>query len=212
MSEQKQEQAKKEPQAVQAERVENLQPSNQPSSVEPSVKKEDVEKSSGESTVLSLDASLDPSEKFFGELAPLARVLLHAIGVLDEETRLVAGRSPLNALRVVAQQKEALLTQHDLQLLRLKGKTDDFSVFVSRLDEGVRARLRALYSRFEEALRKNGLRLKAALASSEMLLAALSEAAQAESVKGPQLYTPQGRLSETDSVSFSRSIASESEV
>ncbi len=169
------------------------------------------------------------SEKAFGELAPLARVVSQATRVLDEETRMVSARSPLSALRVIAQQKEALLTQHDLQILRLQGlatpvkidhktddktddKTGDLSAFVSKMDQGARTRLRALYSRFEKALRQNGLRLKAALASSEMLLAALSEAAQAEGDQGPQLYTSQGRLSETDSVSFSRSVASESEV
>ena len=59
-------------------------------------------------------------EKSFGELAPLARVVLLATSVIDEETQMVASRSPLSALRAVAQQKEALLTQHDLQLLRLQ--------------------------------------------------------------------------------------------
>ncbi len=157
------------------------------------------------------------SLSLFGELAPLARVVSQATIVVDEETRLVASRSPLSALRAIAQQKEALLTQHDLQVLRLQGlhtKTarDNLSGFVSKLDQAARARLRALYAKFEEALRQNGLRLKAAVASSEMLLAALSEAAQAESNKGPQLYTPQGRLSETGSVSFSRSVDKESEV
>ena len=181
------------------------------------------EQASAPLSVVSLDASEKrasekiaseklASEKFFGELAPLARIVSHATSVLDEETRMVADRSPLSALRVIAQQKEALLAQHDLQLLRLKSKTDNLSTFVSKLDQGARARLRALYSRFEKALRQNGLRLKAALASSEMLLAALSEAAQDASVKGPQLYTPQGRLSETGSVSFSRSVAAENEV
>ena len=163
-------------------------------------------------------------EKSFGELAPLARVVLLATSVIDEETQMVASRSPLSALRAVAQQKEALLTQHDLQILRLQGKGDnkgddkgddkgvDLSGFVSTLNQETRSRLRALYARFEEALRKNGLRLKAALASSEMLLAALSDAAEDDSVKGPQMYTPQGRLSETGrSVSFSRSVASHSE-
>ncbi len=159
--------------------------------------------------------SIDPSAELFGELAPLARVVLHATDIVEEETRMVAGRSSLSALRAIAQQKEALLTQHDLQLLRLKGKKDneegDLVAFVSKLDRGVRERLRALYARLEEALRQNGLRLKAALTSSEMLLAALSEAAQGESDKGPQLYTPQGRLTETGSVSFSRSVAAEHE-
>ena len=64
-------------------------------------------------------------EKSFGELAPLARVVLLATSVIDEETQMVASRSPLSALRAVAQQKEALLTQHDLQILRLQGKGDD---------------------------------------------------------------------------------------
>ena len=190
---------------------------------DPNTEQQEREHESAPLSVLSLDASEKlasekiaseklSSEKFFGELAPLARIVSLTTSVLDEETRMVADRSPLSALRVIAQQKEALLAQHDLQLLRLKSKTDNLSTFVSKLDQGARVRLRALYSRFEKALRQNGLRLKAALASSEMLLAALSEAAQDESVKGPQLYTPQGRLSETGSVSFSRSVASENEV
>ncbi len=190
---------------------------------DPNTEQQEREQESAPLSVLSLDASEKrasekiasekiSSEKFFGELAPLARIVSLTTSVLDEETRMVADRSPLSALRVIAQQKEALLAQHDLQLLRLKSKTDNLSTFVSKLDQGARARLRALYSRFEKALRQNGLRLKAALASSEMLLAALSEAAQDASVKGPQLYTPQGRLSETGSVSFSRSVAAENEV
>ncbi len=186
--------------------------------VSPPVAKQSGEKSPEKSRVVLSDSSTKiASTRLFGELAPLARVVSQATSVVDEETRLVASRSPLSALRAIAQQKEALLTQHDLQVLRLQGlhtktATGDLSGFVSKLDQAARARLRALYARFEEALRQNGLRLRAAVASSEMLLAALSEAAQTESNKGPQLYTPQGRLSETGSVSFSRSVDAESEV
>ena len=131
---------------------------------------------------------------------------------------MVVERSSLDALRLKAEQKEALLAQHDLQLSRLKGKGKgedghgELSAFVTTLDRGVRKRLRTLYVRFEEALRRNGLRLKAALTSSEMLLEALSDAAQGENDKGPQLYTSQGRLSEGGSASLSHSLASGREV
>ncbi len=156
------------------------------------------------------------SLELFGDLTPLARVVVQATEVVEEETRMVVERSSLDALRLKAEQKEALLAQHDLQLSRLKGKGEDghgeLSAFVTTLDRGVRKRLRTLYVRFEEALRRNGLRLKAALTSSEMLLEALSDAAQGENDKGPQLYTSQGRLSEGGSTSLSHSLASGREV
>ena len=137
-------------------------------------------------------------EKSFGKLAPLVKILYMATKILEEETKLIISRAPLNKLRTIALEKETLLNQHDLYLSRL----GDLTSFVTNMDKRVRVRLRHVYRDFELALRMNGLRLSAALGASESLLSALSEAVLEDAPKSPQLYTPHARMSESETVSF----------
>ena len=137
-------------------------------------------------------------EKNFGKLAPLARILNKATRVLEEETELVISRASLEELRSIALEKEALLNQHDTQILRL----GDLPTLVATMDKKVKTRIRHLYFAFAGALRRNGLRLSAALQASEELLSALSEAALEDSPKSPQTYTSHGKMLESSTVSF----------
>ena len=137
-------------------------------------------------------------EKNFGRFAPLARILNKATRVLEKETELVISRASLEELRSIALEKEALLNQHDAHILRL----GDLPKLVATMDKKVKTRLRHLYFAFEGALRRNGLRLSAALQASEALLSALSEAALEDSPKSPQTYTPHGKMLESSTVSF----------
>lgn len=137
-------------------------------------------------------------KKDFGKFAPLAQILNKATRVLEKETELVISRASLQELRSIALEKEGLLNQHDAQISRL----GDLPTLVANMDKKVKARIRHLYFAFEGALRKNGLRLSAALQASEALLSALSEAALEDAPKSPQTYTAHGKMVERSAVSF----------
>ncbi len=137
-------------------------------------------------------------EKNFGSFAPLAQTLNKATRVLEKETELVITRAPLQELRSIALEKEILLNQHDVQISRL----GDLPTVVASMDKKVKTRIRHLYFTFESALRRNGLRLSAALQASEALLSALSDAALEDSPQSPQTYTAHGRMTESSATSF----------